>query len=430
MSTSQTVAISSVIRRARARLGAVVAGLAVVLAALVLPASQASADQTFDQRMLELLNQDRAANGVAPLVADPTLAANAEDAPYLGCGFTVLGRATDMGLRNYFSHTILGCATQSVFNILNATGLVYSGAGENIAWASGLTDPLVAAANLESQLMNSTDHRANILNPNFTKIGIGSWHTGSGQTWSGGGYPLANVYIGVQIFAGGPVTTTTTTVAPATTTTTVAAATTAGAGYQPLSPSSILDTRTGNGAPAAPVGPGATLNLQLTGRGGVPATGVSAVVLNVTVTGPTAASYLTVYPAGEALPLAANLNFTAGQTVPTPVTAKVGANGQVSIYNSAGSTHVIADVAGWYDVGADLSGAGYHPLTPSRILDTRTGNGAPAAPVGPGATLNLQITGRGGVPATGVSAVVLNVTVTGPTAARDRKSTRLNSSHV
>ena len=373
MSTSQTVAISSVTRRARARLGAVVAGLAVVLAALVLPAGRASADQTFDQRMLELLNQDRAANGLAPLVADPTLGADAEDAPYLGCGFTVLGRATDMGLRNYFSHTILGCATQSVFNILNATGLVYSGAGENIAWASGLTDPLVAAANLESQLMNSTDHRANILNPNFTKVGIGSWHTGSGQTWSGGGYPLANVYIGVQLFAGGPVSTTsttaaptttttvapttTTTVAPTTTTSTVAPTTTtlpggpAGAGFHAVSPARILDTRFGTGAPVAPVGPGAILNLQVTGRGGVPTTGVSAVVLNVTVTQPTAAGYLTVYPAGEPLPMAANLNFTPAETVPNVVVAKVGANGQVSIYNSAGATHVVADVAGWYDVG-------------------------------------------------------------------------------
>ena len=44
-----------------------------------------------------------------------------------------------------------------------------------------------------------------ILNANFTKVGIGSWRTGPGQTWSGGGYALANVFIGVQIFAGGPI---------------------------------------------------------------------------------------------------------------------------------------------------------------------------------------------------------------------------------
>ena len=62
-------------------------------------------------------------------------------------------------------------------------------------------------------------------------------------------------------------------------------------------PSRILDTRTGNGAPLAPVGPGAFINLQVTGRGGVPALGVSAVALNVTVTNPTLGGYLTIYPA-------------------------------------------------------------------------------------------------------------------------------------
>ena len=83
----------------------------------------------------------------------------------------------------------------------------------------------------------------------------------------------------------------------------------------------------------------------------MPATGVSAVVLNVTVTQTTAPSFLTVFPTGEALPLAANLNYVAGQTVPNLVTAKLGANGRISLYNAAGSTHVVADVAGWYDAG-------------------------------------------------------------------------------
>ena len=58
------------------------------------------------------------------------------------------------------------------------------------------------------------------------------------------------------------------------------------------------------------------MDLQVAGAGGVPATGASAVVLNVAVTGPTATSFLTAFPTGEALPLASNLNFDAGQTVP------------------------------------------------------------------------------------------------------------------
>ena len=166
------------------------------------------------------------------------------------------------------------------------------------------------------------------------------------------------------------------------------------------------------GAPARRLGPGGTLDLQVTGRGGVPDAGVSSVVLNVTVTEPTATSFLTAWPAGMARPLASNLNYVAGQTVPNLVTVKVGEGGKVSLYNNVGTAHVVADVTGWY--GAE--GSRYTPVTPSRILDTRYGVGAPTAAAGADSTLSLQVTGRGGVPATGVSAVVLNITVTEPTA--------------
>jgi outer membrane protein assembly factor BamB len=184
------------------------------------------------------------------------------------------------------------------------------------------------------------------------------------------------------------------------------------AGFHPLTPARLLDTRAGLGAPGQRLGGGTALDLQVTGRGGVPESGVSSVVLNVTVTEATATSFLTAWPTGVARPLASNLNYVAGQTVPNLVTVKVGEGGKVSLYNHAGTAHVIADVTGWY--GAD--GSRYTPVTPSRILDTRAALGAPAGPVGPASVLALQVTGRGGVPATGVSAVVLNVTVTEPTA--------------
>ncbi|MBW3547043.1 MAG: S8 family serine peptidase [Actinobacteria bacterium] len=190
-----------------------------------------------------------------------------------------------------------------------------------------------------------------------------------------------------------------------------------GARYHPLTPARILDTRSGNGAPAAKVGAGAKVDLQVTGRGGVPTTGVGAVVMNVTVTEPTAASHLTAWPTGSSRPVASNLNYVAGKTVPNLVVAKVGSGGKVSLHNNSGQIHVIADVVGWYGDGSGTSGARYTPLTPARILDTRSGTGAPAAKVGPGGTVNLQVTGRGGVPTAGVGAVVMNVTVTEPSAA-------------
>jgi hypothetical protein len=180
----------------------------------------------------------------------------------------------------------------------------------------------------------------------------------------------------------------------------------------PVNPARVLDTRNG-----APLGTEGTLQLQVTGVGGVPAAGVSAVVLNMTVdraSGPE--SYLTVWPAGGARPTASNLNFSAGPAATNLVVAQVGADGRVSVYNRVGTTHVIADVAGWF---AAPGGAGsrYTGISPSRILDTRDGTGRAGAAgrIGQGATIDVPVTGLGGVPASGVTSIVLNVTVTDPT---------------
>ena len=89
---------------------------------------------------------------------------------------------------------------------------------------------------------------------------------------------------------------------------------------------------------------------MLTGAGGVPATGVTAVVLNVAVTQPTTYGYLTVYPSGEARPLASSINFAPGETISNGVVAKVGADGRINIYNPAGNTHVVVDVQGLFGV--------------------------------------------------------------------------------
>jgi hypothetical protein len=187
-----------------------------------------------------------------------------------------------------------------------------------------------------------------------------------------------------------------------------------GARFNPLPPARVLDTRIGTGAPVAKIPGGGAIDLQVTGRGGVPATGVSAVVLNVTVTEPDVAGYLTAWPAGEARPLASNLNFVPGQTVPNLVVVKVGASGKVSLFNSAGATHVVADVGGWYGASGATAGSRYHPVAPSRLLDTRVGLGSLVSMLLPTGTLDLQVTGRGGVPATGVTAVAVNVAVTQP----------------
>ena len=98
---------------------------------------------------------------------------------------------------------------------------------------------------------------------------------------------------------------------------------------------------------------------------------MTAVVLNTTVTEPTAGSFLTLYPFGGALPTASNLNFGPDQTVPNLVTVKVGDDGKINVYNAVGETHVILDIAGWYGDAADPNGY-FHPVPPARVLDTRT----------------------------------------------------------
>jgi Arylsulfotransferase (ASST) len=128
-----------------------------------------------------------------------------------------------------------------------------------------------------------------------------------------------------------------------------AAVPTVAGSFVPVAPARVLDTRSGTGAPKAAVGANATVHLQVLGRGGVPAAGVSAVVLNVTVTRPSRAGVITAWPDGSTRPTASNLNFVPGQTVPNLVVVQVGANGKVALRNtSAGSTHLVADVAGYH----------------------------------------------------------------------------------
>jgi hypothetical protein len=178
--------------------------------------------------------------------------------------------------------------------------------------------------------------------------------------------------------------------------------------YQPLVPARIADTRFGAGG--VRLGPQQSLDLQVTGMGGAPAHGVSAALLNVAATSTTAESYLTVYPTGESQPSTANLSFAAGETVSNSAMVKVGAGGKVTVYNNAGETDVVVDIAGTYtDASVVGSTGGYTPLAPARIYDTRLGSPSPA-----GSTEDVQVTGVGGVPSTGVRAVIVSVAVARP----------------
>ncbi|GAB4065590.1 hypothetical protein GCM10028777_15460 [Angustibacter speluncae] len=175
-------------------------------------------------------------------------------------------------------------------------------------------------------------------------------------------------------------------------------------GVVSLAPARLLDTRTTSAVPAM-----GTRTLQVTGRAGVPAADVAAVVLNVTAVAPSAGGYLTAYPAGTARPTASNLNYLPGQATPNTVVVKVGDGGAVALFNgSPGSTHLLVDVAGYVVGGTATAPGSVVALAPSRLVDTRTAAAVPAL-----GTLDVQVAGHGDVPA-GVAAVLLNVTAVAP----------------
>ena len=93
--------------------------------------------------------------------------------------------------------------------------------------------------------------------------------------------------------------------------------------------------------------------------------------MNVTVTGPSAESFLTVYPDDVTRPLASNLNYVAGLTVPNLVIMRVPASGIIDFYNKFGAVHVLADVVGYYDGDKTTEAGRFVPMTPAREADTR-----------------------------------------------------------
>ena len=324
------------------------------------------------------------------------------------CNHNGTGTGT-LGAAGTLTITVPSLPAGATAAVLNVTVTNTTAASYLTAWPTGATQPLVSNLNWV----------AGETVPNLVEVTLGPSSQVSFYNYAGS----TDVVVDLEGYV---------------------ASTTAGTGlYSPLTPARICDTRaeqTGvvaanqcnhNGTGTGTLGTGTSLPVQVTGQGGVPATGVSAVVLNITVTNTSAASYLTAWPTGATQPLVSNLNWVAGETVPNRVIVPVGTGGQVSIYNYAGSTDLVIDVGGWFTDNSNASAIGdtYVALSPSRICDTRaeqTGvvaanecnhNGTGTGTLGAAASLTVQVSGVGGVPASGVTAVVANVTATNTTAA-------------
>lgn len=191
----------------------------------------------------------------------------------------------------------------------------------------------------------------------------------------------------------------------------------AGTKFRPVSTARLLDTRPGGvtadglanhlGRRAA----GSVTEVQIAGRGGVPAD-ASAAVVNVTAATPSGSGFVSIDSCGAAAPTTSNLNFSAARTVANSAVVRLSATGTVCIRTSA-ATHLLLDISGWLPAGGT-----YRPLTPVRVLDTRPNGdttddryahgGARLA----GSVTAVRIVGRGGV-LHDATAAVLTVTVTG-----------------
>ncbi|MED1872038.1 CAP domain-containing protein [Brevibacillus borstelensis] len=118
------------------------------------PASNTvNASSQFAREVANLVNQERAKAGLAPLAYDAALEKVA------------LAKAADMDQNNYFDHN--SPTYGSPFDMMKRFGVSYMTAGENIAMGQR------SAEEVMQQWMNSDGHRKNIMNPNFTKIGVG-----------------------------------------------------------------------------------------------------------------------------------------------------------------------------------------------------------------------------------------------------------------
>ncbi len=193
-------------------------------------------------------------------------------------------------------------------------------------------------------------------------------------------------------------------------------------GLVPVPPARLLDTRPGQptvdgrASGAGALGPDQVRTVPVTGRAGVPATGVAAVAVNVTGIQPSAGTYLTTYAAGRPRPHVSTINLAAGEVYANATVVPVGADGSIALYNAQGRADAAIDVVGWFPAGTAPS---FVPVEPARLLDTRPGgatvdgHNSGAGPFGPQsdpAWVSLWTAGRAGIPAGSRDPVLANLT--------------------
>jgi uncharacterized YkwD family protein len=126
------------------------------------PAAETGELSQYEQKVVELTNQERAKQGLPALQVDAELSKVAKE------------KSRDMQANNYFSHD--SPTYGSPFDMMKQFGVEYSAAGENIAMGQPTPEEVVQA------WMNSDGHRKNILSSNYTHIGVG--YVENGHYWT------------------------------------------------------------------------------------------------------------------------------------------------------------------------------------------------------------------------------------------------------
>jgi uncharacterized protein YkwD len=120
---------------------------------------------SIEQQIVNLVNQFRQAAGLAPLTVDSKLTEAAQI------------QANNMASLNTMSHNLPGTATPTLQSRAQFVGYSYSWLGENIAYNYSNATAVMNA------WMNSPDHRANILDPNYTQIGVAVAYSALGEPY-------------------------------------------------------------------------------------------------------------------------------------------------------------------------------------------------------------------------------------------------------
>ena len=184
--------------------------------------------------------------------------------------------------------------------------------------------------------------------------------------------------------------------------------------FVPVNPHRVLDTRP---SPPGPVPAGWTphkpaaseaVRVEVPADAGVPATGVAALVVNITATEPVGAGFMQALPTGAAPGQTSNVDYTTGETAATHAIVPLGADGTISVFTS-NSAHIVVDVMGYItDSTSQSSVTGlFVPVTPNRYYDSRQAPNSIHAGL---STVTVQLAGAPFPIQVGAAAISMNFT--------------------